>query len=251
MGARYNAEKQITLHLVTQKNVNMIQSRAQKEEEAQLLRTREKAEVFTPSWVCNAMNNLVDKNWFGKEAVFNHEMEKSWETRTAKIVFPKNKSWKDYVCNVILEVACGEAPFLTSRYDTVTGDAIKVPDRIGFLDRKLRVISENTNSVESWLKWATRAFECIYAYEFQGDRLFIARNNLLITFVENMQYKFNLIPPCDEIKKVAKIISWNTWQMDGLTNAVPFSNCEFCKIKNWHTRQVVEFASLLGGLHGK
>lgn len=28
---------------------------------------RDKAEVFTPSWVCNAQNNLVDNQWFGKK----------------------------------------------------------------------------------------------------------------------------------------------------------------------------------------
>ena len=41
-----------------------------------------------------------------------------------------------------MEVSCGEAPYITSRYDTVSGDYIEVPDRIGLLDRKLRVISE-------------------------------------------------------------------------------------------------------------
>lgn len=29
-------------------------------------RIKQKGEVFTPSWVCNAQNNLVDDEWFKK-----------------------------------------------------------------------------------------------------------------------------------------------------------------------------------------
>ena len=47
-----------------------------------------------------------------------------------------------------LEISCGEAPYLVSRYDTVTGETIPISQRIGLLDRKLRVISENTDTEE-------------------------------------------------------------------------------------------------------
>lgn len=36
------------------------------------------AEVFTPSWVCNKQNNLVDEKWFGYANPFNIEQEKTW-----------------------------------------------------------------------------------------------------------------------------------------------------------------------------
>jgi hypothetical protein len=32
------------------------------------------AEVFTPSWICNAQNNLIDNTWFGRDNVFNKEI---------------------------------------------------------------------------------------------------------------------------------------------------------------------------------
>ena len=51
--------------------------------------------------------------------------------------------WKDYINNIVLEITCGEAPYLASRYDTTTGEYIFVNNRIGFLDRKLRIINEN------------------------------------------------------------------------------------------------------------
>lgn len=68
----------------------------------------------------------------------------------------------------MLEITCGEAPFLVSRYDVETGEAIPVPERIGLLDRKLRVVNENVQTEEEWLKWAFREFWATYGYEFQG-----------------------------------------------------------------------------------
>ena len=38
-------------------------------------RSREMAEVFTPSWICNKQNNLIDNAWFGRENVFNVEID--------------------------------------------------------------------------------------------------------------------------------------------------------------------------------
>ena len=94
--------------------------------------------MFTPSWVCNKQNNLVDNAWFGAENVFNTEYEKHWTATENKITFPTpdGKTWEDYVRDVRLEITCGEAPYLVSRYDTVTGDTIELAQRIGLLDRK-------------------------------------------------------------------------------------------------------------------
>ena len=54
-----------------------------------------------------------------------------------------------------LEITCGEAPFLASRYDTTTGEVIPIPERIGILDRKLRIVTENAGTQpDEWLKYA-------------------------------------------------------------------------------------------------
>ena len=34
-------------------------------------RCKKNAEVFTPSWMCNIQNNLIDNHWFGQNNVFN------------------------------------------------------------------------------------------------------------------------------------------------------------------------------------
>ncbi|MBQ3717785.1 MAG: hypothetical protein II893_00075 [Methanomicrobium sp.] len=200
----------------------VIQPRVFKSLEEQSQRTRKKAEVFTPSWVCNRMNNHCDAEWFGREGVFNREDGQTWTVNPEKVQFDKPDDWQKYVDSNRIEITCGEAPYLVSRYDTTTGDTISVPERIGILDRKLRVVYENTDNEEEWLKWTCRAFQSVYGYEFQGDNLIIARVNLLMTFVDYMRERWGRVPDDDELKKIANVITWNLWQMDGITGTIPF-----------------------------
>lgn len=67
------------------------------------------------------------------------------------------------------------------------GEAISLENRIGVLDRKLRIVNENTTEEDDWLKWAYRALQSTYGFEFQGDNVLIARVNLLMTFEEHLQ----------------------------------------------------------------
>lgn len=123
----------------------------------------------------------------------------------------------------MLEISCGEAPFLASRYDTTTGEWINVNSRIGALDRKLRVINENCNSEQDWYNWTLVAFKSTFGYEWQGDSLLIARENLLFTFIDYYIAKFGMFPIREYLIEIAKILSWNIWQMDGLKNVIPNS----------------------------
>lgn len=137
------------------------------------------------------------------------------------IKFPEGKDWKDYVDSRRLEITCGEAPYLVSRYDASTGEYIEISKRIGMLDRKLRIVNENTIDESEWMKWTIRAFQSVYGYEYQGDNLLIARINLLMSFVDHLDYKWHRRPEKSELRKIANIISWNIWQMDGLKETVP------------------------------
>ena len=220
-GSQYSDDKQITVETITGLNSIMIQPRIRKAMEQQQERTKNRAEVFTPSWICNQMNNYCDEEWFSRKDVFNIEKEKSWESTTEKIMFPEKKTWKQYVYSRRLEITCGEAPYIVSRYDAATGELIEVEHRIGILDRKLRVINENTDNEADWIDWVIKAYQSVYGYEFHGDNLLIGRINLLMTFVDYLNYKWNREPTVSELKKLANIISWNLWQMDGLTGTVP------------------------------
>ena len=182
-----------------------IQPRVEKAAEEQLARTRKKAEVFTPSWIVNKMNNHCDEEWFGRPNVFNTEAGTSWVTSSAPITFDRKLSWKGYVDSKRLEITCGEAPYIVSRYDAATGDIIPIKDRIGILDRKLRVVSENAADDTEWLKWAERALQSSYGYEFQGDNLLIARGNVLHTFAEYYEARFAARPDIKLLRKVTNI----------------------------------------------
>lgn len=228
LGGPYAHDCPILPHLVTGVNNKVVMPRVLKTREQQSARSKDMAEVFTPSWVCNAQNNLIDEAWFGRSEVFNTEMSDEegghfWITKLDPIDFPETlgKSWEDYVRDVRMEITCGEAPYLVSRYDTTTGEYIKLANRIGLLDRKLRIVEENTTTHEEWLQWAEVAYQSTYGYELQGDNLLLAREALLWTFIEYYEARFSQSPAHDILLRIAEIISWNLWQMDGLKCTVP------------------------------
>ena len=280
MGPEYSAGNEITQGLITGMKGKVIQPRVLKAQTQKRYRTRARAEVFTPSWVCNAQNNLVDAQWFGGRNVFNEPVEQGWTTISDPVPFPDkgSKSWKRYVDAKRLEITCGEAPYLVSRYDSVTGDMIPLPDRIGLLDRKLRVVNENTTTPEDWKKWARRAVESVYGYEFQGDSLLLARENVLYTYIEYYRERLGSEPELKELKGIALVISWNLWQMDGFNYAIPFCKVadepeqmtlfdfmtddeffdftrladtkgqQLCKIRDWRANETIVFKNLVGGI---
>lgn len=227
----------------------VVMPRVLKDKKAQLLRTKDKAEVFTPSWVCNAQNNLIDEAWFGRKDVFNTEVTDAdgthtWIPTEGKIVFPegdKQRTWKKYVAENRMEITCGEAPYLVSRYDTTTGEPIPIGRRIGLLDRKMRVINEHVETEQEWYAMAEKALKHTYGYEWQGDNLLLAREAVLYTYIQYFMDKFNAkdqdgryikdaagrlcVPERGKILNAARWISWNLWQMDGLKMVVP-GTCE-------------------------
>lgn len=279
-GVGYQWADEITVAAISGRKGSVIKPRTEKSKKEQSNRVREKAEVFTPSWICNKQNNLVDNAWFGTNEVFNIEHEKSWSATTS-VQFPSatNRTWQDYINDVRLEITCGEAPYLVSRYDAVSGDKIEVAERIGLLDRKLRIVCENTESEEEWIAWTIKAYQNIYGYDWQGDNVLLARENLLFTFIDYYKVKFNKNPDVSVLRKIAEILSWNIWQMDGLKFIIPDS-CKkiddaqmtlfdsaaekqpcpgcmkndpyshtgiYCKIKDWKANKTLKFVELMKG----
>ena len=55
-----------------------------------------------------------------------------------------------------------------------------------------------------------------------GNQL-MARESMLVSFIEYYQQKFGKQPLLKSINYIAYIISWNVWQMDGLKGVVPGS----------------------------
>lgn len=237
-GAGYAATDEISIEAITEENGDVICPRALKSKETQGSRTRNMAEVFTPLWICNKQNNLADAAWFEREDVFNTESGREWTPRAEKIAFSeeKEKSWRAYLASKRLEITCGEAPYLVSRYDTLTGAVIPLEQRIGLLDRKLRVINERTRNFKDrekakkrWLELARLAVQSIYGYEWAGDNVLLARENVLYTVVDFYAEKFAEPLDGEALEQFAEIISWNIWQMDGLKAVVPLSCHDYKK----------------------
>ena len=247
---------QITTQQLGLTHYEVVLPRMMKQTDTQQQRTRKKGEVFSPAWVCNKMNNALDADWF--RGLGAEETAGQFTVETP-VQFPvckgRTPAWVQYVQSRRLEVTCGEAPFLASRYDAATGEMIPVARRIGILDRKLRVVSENAATEDEWRKYATHAVQSTYGYEYQGDNLLLARVNLLLTYAEHLQAHWQRKPTKKELQPIANIIAWNVWQMDGLHLSVPggkpqpeaeqlnlfsmFGAAEeqpptiSCKVKNW------------------
>lgn len=221
-GKGYDEKNEIKTKAIINIHNSVIKPRVNKTKAEQDYRIKEKAEVFTPSWICNKQNNQIDECWFGRKNVFNKEIENGWKTNYSPIVF-KKKSWKEYIEDTRLEISCGEAPYIVSRYDAVSGKIIDVKDRIGLLDRKLRIVSENCDDKKEWLSYAKKSVKSIYGYEWQGDSLLLARENILFTIIDFYKDKFNKQISTKKLLEFAEIISWNIWQMDGMKFVIPNS----------------------------
>jgi len=192
LGSEYSFRSEILPRLITGERGIVIRPRVLKSKEQQTDRAKDMAEVFTPSWVVKKMVDYIDID----------------------------------VNTRCLELTCGEAPFLVSRYDATTGEPIAISERVGMLDRKLRMVNELQLNDEDWLEQVRLTFQTTYGYEWQGDSLLLARENLLYTFVDYYEARFGTSPDINLLQDFAKIISWNLWQMDGLTYCIPREKTE-------------------------
>lgn len=199
MGKAFCSDQPIRRSLLVGKHQSIIQPRVAKHARKQEQRTRSSGEVFTPPWLVDKQVSAVLGEW--KEAPLKEWVALRW-----------------------LELACGEAPYIVTRYDSVTGDSIPVPKRVGFLDRKLQRISQEVTSETEFIKLAKIAYESTYGYELQGDSLLLARENLLLSFCEHYGHKFGTLPTIKTVKAIANIIVYNVFQMNGLTKRTPYSD---------------------------
>lgn len=210
-GKEYAAKKQIKREHITGVNGKMIQPRAAKSREEQTARTKGKAEVFTPLRIVKEMNTAILRS----------------------LDLPDNHTWRDFIATTWLEITCGEAPFIASRYNPTanTGAIIKLENRVGFLDMKLQAVGAHASGKQEWLEHAEAALKASYGYEWQGDSLLIARENILYTMndfyadfcARKLKRKTKQHLTDEQLEHFAKIISWNIWQMDGIKQVVPMS----------------------------
>ena len=198
LGKGFAPYDRITANKVTGPYAELIQPRSEKSQHEQKDRTKVRAEVFTPTWLVEQQNGYVES-----------------ELNTLSL--------EDYTDLRWLEITCGEAPYMVSRYDTVTGAEIPLAERVGFVDRKLQRISRESSDEAGFYQLVKRAYQASYGYEYQGDSLLLARENLLATFEDYYLAKWKQEPSPEQKKEIATIISYNVFQMDGLKQTTPYS----------------------------
>ena len=81
-GAGYKDNSQITESVLMGFDSCDIQPRVYKTASEQTKRTRKRAEVFTPAWIVNQMNNHCDAEWFGSPVVFNRQNGHEWKSQS-------------------------------------------------------------------------------------------------------------------------------------------------------------------------
>ena len=214
LGKGFAPSNRITPSRVTGAYANLIQPRSEKSKYEQKDRTKIRAEVFTPTWLVEKQNGYV-------------ELELG------------SLSLEEYVDLRWLEITCGEAPYMVTRYDTVTGEEIPLSERVGFVDRKLQRISREVSDEATFYELIKEAYRASYGYEYQGDSLLLARENLLTTFEDYYLAKTGNQPTLEQKKEIATIISYNVFQMDGLKKSSP------CLAKQKQSQQLSLFADEL------
>lgn len=247
LGKDFKSSETIKVKSITGKNSMIIRPRVEKLKYEQKERTKGKAEVFTPSWIVKKQTDIIEQEF-------------------------KYLSLEDYITKTWLEITCGEGPYMVNRYDMITGKLIPLAQRFGFVDRKLRRINDEINDEEVWQSLVKKAYQSSYGYEFQGDSLLLARENLFYSFFDYYQEKFGKQPNLTLQTEIAKIISYNVFQMDGLNCSVPYASSHkinqnyqlnlfgelekteeseivttsgtLVKIKNWVKNQLILFQSL-------
>ena len=82
--------------------------------------------------------------------------------------------------------------------------------------------------------------------------MLVARINVFNTFADYMADAWGKTPDKSESRQIARIVSWNFWQMDGLKECVPTGRDESgedgspqeCLIYDWRSKKSQPLASL-------
>lgn len=206
-GKYYTSTSQIKPSLITGKMGDIIKPRALKTNTMQKQRTKSKAEVFTPTWIVKKQNDILEQTY----------VDCNLET---------------YIARKWLEITCGEAPYMATRYDMETGEIVPLGQRVGFVDRKLTKINTQIDDKAEWQLLVEKAYQASYGFEWNGDSLLLARENLLYTYRDYYFDKWHEEPTYNLLEVIANIISYNVFQMDGLKYIIPLSERREIKINS-------------------
>lgn len=266
-GDLYKKEGYITPKLISGKMKNLIKPSANRKSNE-----IDRVKLIFDSWRFDVDN---DDNYgfkFDYNNVFGEGLEE---------YFNKYKE-DDFINKKILVMECEEGTCFVNRYNLETKEIVEPFKRNGIMDKKLNIINQKTDDENEWYNMVLLAYKNVYGFEYRGDNVLLTRENLLHGFVDNYKYKFGKKPSVERVTEIAKIISWNIWQMDALKFVIPHScinvkkenfqlsifeeenetlsgnwclgcrldehtkhNGTYCKIKDWETGKIIKFVNLV------
>lgn len=215
---------------------------------------KKRGAVFTPQFaannmcevLCRAILNVPDEeNICAQIYPINETDTREWITDTLPPEDCLNLIYK-----TCLDSCCGEGIFLTQRYHQNSGKPIEIPFRKGLLDRKLHVIKRALEKEEDlhelrFFSLAKIAFKTTYGFDLLGKSVYLTRKNLLETFVDFYQWIFAKDPENAMVEDIATILSYNIFQMNGLSHKVPLTNQSvYARIRDWSKNLEFCFASI-------
>jgi hypothetical protein len=183
-----------------------LRRRCDKPKAEQRARTKRRAEVFTPTSVVAFMNDHAEA------AKCNVPVE---ELDTV--------SWRDRIQLRALDSCCGEGAFTTTLYDPITGEDIPEPERVGILDRKLRLVVEHA-PMSLAPRYLLTALRTSYACDIMGDNVILARMNVYLAWLEAYRRAMGTPPSIAEMNEACEVICGTVMQVDALTGMLPASD---------------------------
>lgn len=139
-----------------------------------------------------------------------------------------------------LEITAGEAPHMATRYDVETGEIVPLTKRVGFVDRKLKRINAEVDDKAEWQRLVLKRINQVMVLSGVVTHFYLL-GKIFFTHTEIIIFKNgskNQLMAC--LVNIAKIISYNLFQMDGLKYIIPLTE-KRVKIMNWETNKMEFF----------
>lgn len=169
----------------------------------------------------NRKLNRLDADWFGHEPAFNTESPTGWQTLSEPVAFDEPFHWKKYVIRPVFLFQAGRGQALVFRPFAQGAEPMPCEKRMGILDRRLRIISENTWDESEWLRWAESALQSLYGTDSSPLSIFQARLSAIMAVREAYAERFGAQLPVRKEKYMVTTLCWNLFQMD------PATGCSF------------------------
>ena len=222
-GKGFGANDEMQVAQIADRDHPVIRPRVDKNADEQRQRSVKRAEVFTPSWICNKQNNLVDATWFGWKkrdsspfnteiAKFDPETEFSWNIwqmdgiKYVVLMSCKPKVTKETLLDGTVETHIEECPGCSKKGNRQHfGTYCKVMDWNTGEPVEFRAIAENGGYISKKTrnaKWGSGAIDALsnqLQVELPGLRGFSAMS------IRYMRLFFEAWSPCAEIQHLASV----------------------------------------------